>query len=215
MPIDRGYIRQTRNGPPVAQQMDALRAAGVTVDGAYPPVYCDRLTDQRRHRAAGGEALAERVRAVADVRPGARLVVASLDRLGVSAGDIRAVLDALIDRGCAVHDVAAGINYDANTPRAILSATTLEAERTLKAERIKKAANVRAERIAAGVKAAVGGNKGWHPTAEEEAAAHALWNDFSLTQTQVAEAVGVAPITLRRRFGARGAPRGRRKTQSA
>ncbi len=195
--------------------MDALRAAGVTVDGAYPPVYCDRLADQRRHRAAGGDALTERVRVLADLRPGARLVVASLDRLGVSAGDIRAVVDELIDRGCAVHDAAAGVTYDANTPRSSLSAATLEAERTLKAERVKKAAAVRAERIAAGVKAAVGGNKGWNPTPEEEAAAKALWNDLSLTQAEAAAAAGVAPITLRRRFGARGAPRGRRKTQSA
>lgn len=215
MPTDRGYIRQTPHGPPVARQMDALRATGVTVDGAYAPVYCDRLADRQRHRAVGGDALPERVRVLVDLRPGARLVVASLDRLGVSAGDICAVLDELIDCGCAVHDVAAGVTYDTDTSRSSLSGATLEAERTLKAERIKKAAAVRAQRIAAGVKASVGGNKGWNPTPEEEATAKALWSNRSLTQAQAAAAAGFAPITLRRRFGARGAPRGRRKTQSA
>ena len=74
-----------------------------------------------------------------------------------------------------------------------------------------EAPQARADRIAAGHKAAVGGNKGWRPSLEEEAVARALWNDLSLTQAEVAVQVGVKPITLRRRFGSRGAPRGRPK----
>lgn len=206
MAVNRGYARQTRNGIPIAHQLDALRAAGVEVDGKYAPVYVDRLPDRRAHRTVTGDALPNRAAVLADLRPGARLVVAGLDRLGVSAGDIRAVIDTLIDRGCSVHDAVAGATFDAETPRADLSAATLAAEALLKAERVRKARSVRAERLAAGLKAAAGGNKAWNPTPEAEQD----WRDLSLTQAQVAERHGVAPITLRRKFGARDAPRGRR-----
>lgn len=215
MTIDRGYVRETRNGPSVKDQIEALRNAGVRVDGNYAPVYVDRLPEKRAHRPADGAALERRAAVVADVRPGGRLVVARLDRLGVSAGDIRAVMDELFDRGCVVVDVNGGAIYDAETPRTVLSGVTLAAEATLKAERVVKARAVRAERLAAGQKASAGGNRGWHPTKVAEDAARAAWNDLTLTQAQAAAIAGVSPITLRRRFGARGAPRGRRKIQSA
>lgn len=214
MPPPRGYVRETRYGMPVARQIDALRAAGVAVDEKHAPVYIDRLPDLRPHRASP-TILKDRGMLVEGLRAGERVVVASLDRLGVSAGDIRRIVDAVIDRGAEVYVADTGAVYNADTPRGVLSAATIAAETALKSEKIRKAANVRRERIAAGVTAAVGGNRGWHPTPEEDASARAMWNDTSLTQAQVSAAVGVTPITLRRRFGPRGTPRGRRKIQSA
>ncbi|WP_175429785.1 recombinase family protein [Azospirillum argentinense] len=216
MAVNRGYARETRNGMPIAQQLDALRAAGVEVDGEYAPVYIDRLPDKRKHRASTGDALSQRAVALTDLRPGGHLVVAGIDRLGVSSADIRAVIDTLIDRGCAVHDVLAGKVYDAATSRADLSAVTLAAESKLKAERVRTARAARAKHIESGSKAAVGGNRGWQPTPKEDAAAKHDWlfEVATMSQADCEKKHGVNRITLRRRYGARGARVGRRKKQS-
>jgi DNA invertase Pin-like site-specific DNA recombinase len=213
MAMYRGYVRETSNGMPVVQQIEMLGTAGVNVDGEHARVYVDRLADRRQHRAASGDALCRRAALLSDLHPGERLVVASLDRLGVSAGDIRAIVDKVIDFGCSVHDAAVGVTYDAETPRSTLSTATLAAESLLGTERISKARTVRAERIASGARAAVGGNRGWRPTEEERAAAKHDWlvKVDSMSQADIEAKHGVNRITLRRQFGPRGAARGRRK----
>lgn len=214
MAQDRGYVRQTRNGPSVALQIDALRSAGVAVDGEHAPVYIDQLADKRTHaRSSGGEGLTQRAAAIHDLRPGARLVVSSLDRLGVSGIDITAAIRKVTAKGCAVLASATGREYTIPPDVGAVLDDAAAAEAVLKAERVSKARAVRADRIAAGNKAAVGGQRAWSPTADEEAVALSYWNNFEMTQTQIAKAVGVSAITLRRRFGERGAPRGRKKTK--
>lgn len=222
--MDRGYRRETRGGKPLDQQSDALRVGGIDVDAPHAPVYTDALPAKRKHRRAEGrDGLVERKALIHDLRPGSRLVVASLDRLGVSGGDIRAVLDDLQDKGCPVlvieklpDDPTEGPHtlISAETPRRLIAEWAIQAEATLKREAIRKARTVRAREIERGNKTVVGGTKAWSPPPEVYAAARRDWkSNRNISAADVAKKYGVSKTTLIRHFKDREMPekRGRPK----
>lgn len=214
MPKDWAYLRESRSGTSIDAQFDALRAAGLTVQSDGPSVFVDRLPASNALGAVGTRPLSARTALVAALEPGGRVWVAGLDRLGVSGNDLRYALDRVIRRKCSVYDCALDALYDEATEASVLDAAVLVVTAALNSERIRKAAAQRSRRAADGDKAATGGNPGWRPTPAEEEAARLDWLNPTLTQEKVAKRHGVASITLRRRFGSRGLPRGRKKAQS-
>lgn len=210
--MDRGYIRETRNGPTVKEQQEKLRAAGIAVDEPYAPVYIDLLPKQRRHRATGDDKLPERAKAISDLREGARLVVASFDRLGASAIDIKKAFNRIDAKNCTVFDVSAGMEYARSTPHHVVDDAAAAAETVLRRENITKARKVLKKRVEEGTITLKGGNEGWQPDPTTDAAARKNWlEDLHLTQKMLEQKYGVGRSTLRRRYGERGAPRGRPK----
>lgn len=200
---DRGYIRETRNGPDLAVQEAAVRGAGV---GRADWIYADRLPPKRQHRAAGADTLAERAAIVRDIREG-RIIVQSLDRLGVSAIDIVRTISTVAAKGCGVVAVDTGRVYDASTPAHVILDDAASAEAVLKRERIRKAAAVKAER---GVK---GGRKSNDLPPDVELDARRDWlENVGMSRSEVAKKYGRSMSWFDRRYGERGMmdKRGRR-----
>lgn len=91
----RGYIRERPKGPTIDEQKAALKKAGVSFDGDYPPVYIDMIS--RRTRKALDNPLPQRAAAIGSLRVGEdSLVIYDQATLGVAEGDI---LDALAATG--------------------------------------------------------------------------------------------------------------------
>jgi DNA invertase Pin-like site-specific DNA recombinase len=199
---DRGYVRQTPNGPPPAEQHAAIMGAGVQHDNW---VYHDLLPKGRGHCQEAEETLPERRAVIRDLRPGSRLVVSSLDRLGMSGIDITTVIREVTAKECVVYAVDTGKTYAIPPEVGAVLDDSKDAEVELKRERVRKARAVRT------ITGATGGNKGWRPPPETEQAARHNWlNDLSLSQADLEKKYGVGRSTLRRKFGERGVPKGRR-----
>ena len=212
--MDRGYIRETRNGPTVKEQLEKLRAAGIAVDEPYAPVYIDLLPKQRKHRVTGDDKLPERAKAITDLREGSRLIVSSLDRLGASAIDIKKAFNRVDAKNCSVFDASAGMEYARSTPHHVVDDAAAAAETVLRRENITKARKVLKQRVDEGAITMNGGNKGWSPDAKTKAEAKRDWlENVHITQSQMEEKYGVKRSTLRRHFGERGMPRGRPKSK--
>lgn len=201
---DLGYIRETRNGPDLAAQEAAVRGAGVT---RADLVYADRLPPKRQHRAVAGDALEKRALIIRQIHESSRIVVPSLDRLGISAIDIARTISAVAAKGCGVVAVDTGKVYDASTPAHVILDDAAAAEATLKRERIRKAAAVKAER---GVK---GGRKGNDLPPDIEPQARRDWlENVTMSRADVAKKYGRSTSWFDRRYGERGmmSKRGRR-----
>lgn len=205
---DRGYIRETRNGPDLVAQEAAVRGAGIArVDW----VYADRLPPKRQHRAVAPDTLEERAAIIHDIREGSHIIVQSLDRLGISAIDIVRTISAIAAKGCGVLAVDAGRVYDASTAANVILDDAAEAEATLKRERIRKAAAVKAAR---GVK---GGRKSNDLSPAIEAEARKDWlENVGMSRAEVAKKYGRSMSWFDRRYGERGmmSKRGRGKPAS-
>ncbi len=205
---DRGYIRETRSGPTMDAQEAAVRAAGVI---RADWIYADRLPPKRQHRAVASEALGERTLIVRQIHEGGRIVVPSLDRLGISAIDIVRTISTVAAKGCGVLAVDTGKVYDASTPANVILDDAAEAEAALKRERIRKAAAVKAAR---GVK---GGPKMKDLPPEVEPQARQDWlENVAMSRADVAKKYGRSTSWFDRRYGERGmmSKRGRRKPAS-
>lgn len=170
-------------------------------------VSADRLPARRQHRAVAGDALEERALIIRQIDEGSRIIVPSLDRLGISAIDIARTISAIAAKGCGVVAVDTGTVYDASTPAHVILDDAAAAEATLKRERIRKAAAVKAER---GVK---GGRKGNDLPPDIEPQARRDWlENVAMSRSEVAKKYGRSMSWFDRRFGERGmmSKRGRR-----
>lgn len=205
---DRGYIRETRSGPAMDAQEAAVRAAGVTQSDW---VYADWLPPKQKHRAATADALDARALIIRQIHEGSRIVVPSLDRLGISAIDIVRTISTVAAKGCGVLAVDTGRVYDASTPANVILDDAADAEAALKRERIRKAAAVKAAR---GVK---GGPKMKDLPPEVEPQARQDWlENVSMSRAEVAKKYSRSTSWFDRRYGERGMmdKRGRRKPAS-
>lgn len=202
--MDRGYIRITKAGATEAEQRDKLIAAGVESDHLY-------IDDTRKPVRGGAADLNNRMHIVNDIRPGSRVVVTDLDRIGVSEKDIIEVVSSIMAKGAGVLDLATGDifeNLDAGQIMTGLVEKAAKAESRQKRGRMGKAREVLKSRKI---------KPGPPPKLEGAAklAAREDYDDVTKPIRAVAKAHGISPSTLRRLFGERGTPRGRRRKQEA
>lgn len=188
----------------MTDQEAAVRGAGIT---RADWIYADRLPPKRQHRAVASEALGERTLIIRQIHEGSRIIVSSLDRLGISAIDIVRTISTVAAKGCGVLAVDTGKVYDASTPANAILDDAAEAETVLKRERIRRAAAVKAAR---GVK---GGRKSNDLPAEIEPQARTDWlENVAMSRAEVAKKYGRSMSWFDRRYGERGmmSKRGRR-----
>jgi DNA invertase Pin-like site-specific DNA recombinase len=196
--MDRGYMRITKAGETEAEQREKLVAAGVEPDHLY-------IDDNRKPVKGGAHDLKDRDTIIRDIRPGSRVIVTNLDRLGVSSKDIMAALGAIMAKGAAVYDLSSSKTYEGVAAgEAVADAAAAEARQ--KRVRVEKAREVlKTRKVKRGPKPKLDG------AAKERA--RDLYNDLGKPIRQVSEEVGVSPTQLRRLFGERGTPPGRRKRE--
>lgn len=188
----------TKAGPAEAEQRTALVGAGVDPRHLY--------VDDVRIPARGGAAdLGERDQVEADIQPGSAVVVTDLERIGVSAADIVAVVSRLMARGAMVRVLASGKLY-LGVDAGQLHLDAADAERRQKGLRAAKAREVKSAR---------GVRTGPPPKLEGAArdAAEVDYRDLEQPVRSVAQKHGVSPKTLQRLFGLRDKPAGRPKKQ--
>lgn len=197
--MDRGYMRVTKAGATEAEQRSKLIEAGVEPHHLY-------LDDNSKPVKGGASDLKERALIIEAIRPGSRVVVTNIDRLGVSSKDILAALGAIMAKGAAVHDLSSSKTYEGVTAGEAM-ADAAAAESRQKRTRIDKAREVLKSRKI---------RPGPPPKLEGAAklAARQDYDDVTQPIRAVAKKHGVSPSTLRRMFGERGTPRGRRAKQS-
>lgn len=105
----RGYVRVWKGGPTESEQLAALKAAGVEVDGIGAPIYKDILKPSQMKLGAAG--LRQREMCVKDMRerPAGEgpdeLVVCSMWVLALSAGDLFSLASQLCRTGAVIHDL--------------------------------------------------------------------------------------------------------------
>lgn len=197
--MDRGYMRITKAGETEAEQREKLIAVGVMPDHLY-------MDDNRKPVKGGAHDLKDRDTIIKDIRPGSRVIVTNLDRLGVSSKDIMAALGAIMAKGAAVYDLSSGKTYEGVAAgEAVADAAAAESRQ--KRTRIDKARGVlKTRKIKPGPPPKLQG--------AEKTKAQQLYDDVTIPIRAVAKEVGVSPSTLRRLFGERGTPRGRRRKSS-
>jgi len=194
--MDRGYIRITKAGPSGAAQRAAILAAGVDVDHLY-------IDDVRTLTMGGAADLVERTKLLRDVAAGSRVVVFDLERIGVSTSDILTVVGAVMVKGAVVLDLASGKTYE-GIEAGQLHLDAAAAERRQKQGRMDKARKALAERkIKPGPEPKLTGVK--------RIEAEADYRDVTQSVRAVARKHEVSTATLRRAFGDRDMPPGRRK----
>lgn len=197
--MDRGYIRITRTGPTEAEQRDLLLQAGVAPEHLY-------VDDTTLPSHKGVESLKARASLIHDIRAGSRMVVSSLNRLGPSMQDILLAIAAITAKGCAVHVVTSGKTYeDVLIGQTAIDAMDAEAEQ-------KRGRLGKARAVLAGRKVKRGPKPKLVGAAKD--AARIDYDDVDQTIRAVAKKHGVSPTQLRRLFGERGIPRGRRPKQT-
>jgi DNA invertase Pin-like site-specific DNA recombinase len=154
----------------------------------------------------GVESLKARAALVNDIRPGSRMIVTDMDRLGASMQDILLTIAAVTAKGAAVHDLSLGETFgESAIGRATVVA--IEAEARQKRGRMSKArATLSGRKVRRGPKPKMVG-----ATKEK---ARELYADLSISIRQVAEETGFSPTHLRRTFGNRETPTGRRPKTS-
>lgn len=178
--MEYGYARVSSEAQDLRRQVDELTAAG-----------CERVITEK----ASGKHGAQRPRweklvdpVAGDLRPGDRLTVVELSRLGRSTTQLTALLRDLKDRQIGLRILNLGI--DTSTPAGELIFTVIAAvgqmERDLIVERTRSALDAkrrRGERI--------GGRKPTH-TPEQVARAVELLETTTMTGQEVARAVGMS-----------------------
>jgi DNA invertase Pin-like site-specific DNA recombinase len=182
-----GYARVSTQDQKPELQLDALRATG-----------CERVFEEK---ASGAQRERPQLRAALDyMRPGDTLVVWRLDRLARSLKQLIDTVEALEDRSIGLRSLGEAIDTTTSGGRLVfhIFAALAEFERA-----------VIRERTLAGLAAArARGRRGGRPpalAADDLAHARALLRDPSITVTQAARRLGVAPSTLYRHLpGGRG-----------
>ncbi|GLR79069.1 hypothetical protein GCM10007856_17430 [Azospirillum oryzae] len=150
------------------------------------------------------------------MRAGARMVVASLDRIGLSHEDIAAAVARVIGKGAAVYDATAGQELGPETPTPDVLTAVAAAAKRLKGQRTAPARKELDERRKAGSVKSGPVSKIDQLPADKRDELRCDWLErLSLSQTALEKKWGMARNTMRKAFGDRGAPRGRRKKQSA
>ena len=198
--MDRGYMRITKAGETEAEQRSKLIGAGVEPHHLY-------LDDNSKPVKGGASDLKERALIIDAIRAGSRVVVTNIDRLGVSSKDILAALGAIMAKGAAVHDLSSGKTYEGVTAGEAM-ADAAAAESRQKRTRIDKArAVLKTRKIKPGPQPKLQG--------AEKAKARLLYTDVTIPIRTVAKEVGVSPSTLRRMFGERDTPPGRRRKSTS
>lgn len=206
---DRGYIRQGRGLPSVADQVAALKDAGVV----ERCVYTDRMpaVGQQVARRKPSD-LTKREAVLADLRRGARLVVATLSVIGLSEQDIGAVVWQVLAAGCSIYAADRDFTIDAETGREIVKAEVAAAAKALMRLRPEDARRALAKLVDEGA-VKVGRRPAVDAlTPEMREAARQDWlNNRALSREQVAEKYGVSAGALKNAFGNRLMPRRRRE----
>lgn len=136
------YLRVSTGHQSVDQQRDALAAAGITPDRIFADTASGRAGTER-------PGLAE---ALAWLRPGDRLAVAALDRLGRSVAELSGTVADLTRRGIAVVALREAVDTSTATGRAIAGIMASLAELELELGKERRAAS-REARVARGLPA--------------------------------------------------------------
>lgn len=197
---------------PVTEQQRTLAAAGVEVSGAHAPVYIDRLhaAGRKAKRLEVGD-LVERERCIADVRSGARLVVASLDRIGLSHADIADAVARVIAKGATVYDTSTQMELGPITASPDVLTAVAAAAKALTGQRIAPAREMLTKRRNAGTIRTGPISKVDQLPAEKREELRRDWLEhLQMSQSDLEKKWGMARNTMRKAFGDRAAPRGRR-----
>jgi DNA invertase Pin-like site-specific DNA recombinase len=132
-----GYMRVSTNEQSLDQQLDALKAAGVSEDC----IYADKMSGVRNDRPG-------LTRLLEVVREGDVVVVVALDRLGRSLTNMLHTIEILSDRGVQLRSLREDIDFSTPTGRLMASifGSLAEYERRLIAERASAAREAAAAR---------------------------------------------------------------------
>lgn len=173
----RGFIRTSKTGQTRKQQEAALSKVGITEFGEVDPVYVD-----------------DRDAAIASLHENDVLVVSEPSRLGVSAADVMAALQAVGARGATVMraDTCETLSWSPDAQKVISFA--VEAESKNRKEIAAHARKIRAEK----------GITGGIPTVDWNAAKvanlKAMDKAGDLTRQQMADQLGISRATLQRKL---------------
>lgn len=181
-----------------SEQRERLIAFGVAPEHLY-------VDDTTKPSYRGVDDLKSRCAIIADIRPGSRVVVTSLDRLGGSALDTMAAMGDITAKGAAVHVIGSGKTYEGVGFGGWVQ-DAMDSDANQKRRRM-----VNARTALAGRKVKRGPKPKLTGAAKERA--RELYNDLDKPIRQVAEEVGISPTQLRRLFKERGTPPGRRKKE--
>ena len=194
---DQGYLRQTKTGTPVDDQCQLV---GPLIRRAEW-VHVDLLPKKKlRVQPPPEERLVSREKMIRFLRGGERVVVSSLDRLGISDGDIGKTVARIIAKGGSVYVAGSDTTLDAATPHLTICEAAEAAELVLKREVMRKAREVlKASGVKVGRKARMD-----ELTEHERAKLRALWHERpDLTQRAIRDLTGFSPTTMFRYFGSR------------
>lgn len=199
----------------IADQERALANAGVSVSGDYTPVYVDRLhaAGRKAKRLEVGD-LVQREACIADVRAGSRVVVASLDRIGLSPDDIGDAVGRIFRKGAAIYDAAAGVLLGPETPSPDVLAAVTSAAKRLKGQRTTPAREELDKRRQNGFKTGPVPLIHQLPPDQRAELKRDWLERLDLSQAELKKKWGLSPNTMRKEFGDRGAPRGRKPKPS-
>lgn len=136
------YLRVSTGHQSVDQQRDALAAAGITPERIFADTASGRAGTERPGLAAALEWL----------RPGDRLVVAALDRLGRSVAEVTGTVAEVTRRGVVIRALREGIDTSTATGRAVAGIMASLAELELELGKERRQAS-REARVARGLPA--------------------------------------------------------------
>lgn len=108
----RAYIRVWKGGPTEEEQRNALRSAGVEMEGMGAPVYVDAPSPRQMQR--GAIVLKDRETCIRDMRSRPdgeepdELVVCAPWILAISPSDLFGVASKLAEKGAVIHDLTSG-----------------------------------------------------------------------------------------------------------
>lgn len=180
---EHSYTREGRSLPPVPDQQEMLRRAGVTAldterDRAYLDKQPRRLADPPRY--------VERDNAIRACRPGDVLWVPYACTLGHNAQECLAALLLVTERGATVRVATTGETYTGHPAAAAAVAFALLAESEAKSLRMSKAQAAARKRTD---RKKVEEKKVWDR-------AKAMWPDLRFTVAQITAETGIRPRTL-------------------
>src|ERR1700742_416857 len=178
-----GYARVSKAHQSLDQQMDALTAAGVGVDG----VYTDKLSGtSTRQQRPGLAALLDYA------RQGDAIVVVGIDRLGRNAAEVMLTIRDLGERGIVIRSLREGIDTSNATGRMIAGVLASLAELELELGRERRTAAREARRV--------GGQHIGRPKAldDKKAALAQRMHASGESATTIAAALGVSRATVYR-----------------
>lgn len=189
------YLREAKGLPAVADQQEAIRAAGVPgVDPNRDRAYLDR--EPKRRRQGEDTGLPERDACIRAIRRGAgdRVYVAEPGVLAVSLDDALTVLRQITERGAVLHIVSSGQDYrwHEDAAQAIALAIHMAEEAQQRRTKLARASALERRRRLEAKAVDI-----WKE-------AKRLWKDDAVTVTVVSERTGLAPRTLYRRLGPKG-----------